>query len=116
MADSAIWSERVAAWRRSGLSARAFAKDKGYSAGALYYWQRRVAEGRPPDAGIAFARVVRTSARGEQAPGAAPAAGGAVPLVLEFEGARLIVRPGFDRSSLAAILEELDVLARRRAS
>jgi hypothetical protein len=113
MADSTTWAERVAAWQASGLSARAFATGKGYTAGALYYWLRRGDGDRRERPGIAFARVVRTRGKEMAAVEASAAAGGAVPLVLEFGGARLIVRPGFDRASLCSILDALEERARR---
>jgi hypothetical protein len=108
MADSTTWAERVAAWQASGLSARAFASGKGYTAGALYYWPRRGQESRRKGTGIAFARVVRTRAPDAGAAGTSTAAGSATPLVLEFGGARLIVRPGFDRGCLCSILDALE--------
>ena len=113
MADSKTWAERVAAWQASGLSARAFSRGKGYTAGALYYWLRRGEESRRAGTGIAFARVVRTRAPDTAAGGTSTAAGGAAPLVLEFGGARLIVRPGFDRACLSSILDALEDRSRR---
>ena len=115
MADSTTWMERVAAWHASGQSARAFAKGKGYTAGALYYWERRAGEQQHTGPGIAFARVVRTKAQETPGRTVEPAGGAAVPLVLEFGGARLIVRPGFDRASLGTILDALEERARREA-
>ena len=107
--------ERVAAWHASGQSARAFAKGKGYTAGALYYWKRRLEEQQQTAPGIAFARVVRTRARETPSRTVEPACGTAVPLVVEFGGARLIVRPGFDRASLGTILDTLEERALREA-
>ena len=37
----------VEAWRASKLSAEAFARERGYSAHRLTYWQRRLASTRP---------------------------------------------------------------------
>ena len=38
-----LWRERVAQWRASGRSQRAFALDRGYPQRQLNYWTRRVA-------------------------------------------------------------------------
>jgi len=38
-----LWKERVAQWRNSGLSQRAFAATQGYSQRQLNYWVRRFA-------------------------------------------------------------------------
>jgi transposase len=115
MANLSLWSERVSAWRQSGLSARAFARGKGYSASSLYYWRRRVAEEREArerrgDRAIRLARVIPTRLSDA---GDAAARATASPLILEFAGARLIVEPGFDRTSLAAVLDALDRHSRR---
>lgn len=38
----ALWKERVAQWRNSGLSQRAFAENQGYAQRQLNYWVRRL--------------------------------------------------------------------------
>lgn len=38
-----LWKERIAQWRNSGLSQRAFAANQGYSQRQLNYWVRRLA-------------------------------------------------------------------------
>lgn len=38
----ALWEERVAQWRNSGLSQRAFAESQGYAQRQLNYWVRRL--------------------------------------------------------------------------
>jgi hypothetical protein len=38
-----LWKERVAQWRESGQSQRAFAKNQGYAQRQLNYWARRLA-------------------------------------------------------------------------
>lgn len=60
--------------------------------------------GRPD---VRLARVVRVESPEEEKPNRAGGAAGAVegPLVIELGGARVAVRPGFDRATLAAILE-----------
>ena len=39
----ALWKERVAQWRVSGQSQRAFAVNQGYAQRQLNYWARRLA-------------------------------------------------------------------------
>jgi hypothetical protein len=39
----ALWKERVAQWRASGQSQRAFALNQGYAQRQLNYWARRLA-------------------------------------------------------------------------
>jgi hypothetical protein len=39
----ALWQERVAQWRQSGQSQRAFAVNQGYPQRQLNYWARRLA-------------------------------------------------------------------------
>lgn len=41
------WQERVAAWRASGLSQRAFALEHGFSQKQISYWSRRLAGAQP---------------------------------------------------------------------
>jgi len=38
----ALWKERVAQWRNSGQSQRAFAEKHGYAQKQLNYWARRL--------------------------------------------------------------------------
>ena len=46
----ALWRERVAQWRSSGLSQRAFAGSQGYAQRQLNYWVRRLGAGVAPSA------------------------------------------------------------------
>ena len=114
-----MWSERVSEWRASGESSTAFCKGKSFTAGGLRYWAHRLkgaeSRGKPSKPEIRLARVLRTPAparaevrvrslqRRETA--SAPAAGPA--LVIKVSGARVSVRPGFDRATLAAVLDVL---------
>ena|SRR5215212_2974395 len=50
----AKWRERLAAWRASGLGARAFAQREGLTAGSLWAWKRRF----EPDAPLRLVPVV----------------------------------------------------------
>lgn len=51
-----VWHERVAQWRASGLSQRAFALEHGFSQRQISYWSRRLA-GAPPAPGFVPVRV-----------------------------------------------------------
>lgn len=99
--DSKTWAGRIAAWQASGLSARAFAEGKGYTAGALYFWRNKLGQ---VGEGPRLARVVRI----REAPPATAieptAPRTATAIAVEIAGARVIVPPNFDRSSLDAIL------------
>jgi hypothetical protein len=50
------WQERVAQWRASGLSQRAFALEHGFSQKQISYWSRRLAA-LPPSPGFVPVRV-----------------------------------------------------------
>ncbi|WP_441295254.1 IS66 family insertion sequence element accessory protein TnpA [Massilia mucilaginosa] len=45
-----LWEERVAQWRKSGQSQRAFADSQGYPQRQLNYWARRLAVPAVPPA------------------------------------------------------------------
>jgi hypothetical protein len=63
----ALWQERVAQWRESGQSQRAFAKNQGYAQRQLNYWARRLAA---VDAAPALLRVsIQSAASAEPAIG-----------------------------------------------
>lgn len=42
-----LWVERIAQWRDSGLSQRAFAQQHGYPIRQVGYWVRRLGSGEP---------------------------------------------------------------------
>lgn len=119
MANTTLWKNRVAAWRASGLSSTAFCAGKGFTAGGLRHWAyrlRKMEAGRtkPRAESVRLVRVVRSST-----PWARHKPGSTKPptvmvressLMLEVEGGRIGVAPGFDPATLCAVL---DVLARR---
>ena len=51
-----MWEERVAQWRASGLSQRAYATEQGFPIRQVGYWVRRLAKS-PPMPGLLPARV-----------------------------------------------------------
>lgn len=97
MADAATWQARVAAWRASGKTAAVFCAGSGMSVSALRYWARRWPAESARTAMVRLARVVARP--GSPAP--APA------LIVEVGVARIRVEPGFDRTTLAAIVDVL---------
>ena len=102
MADRATWAKRVAEWRTSGRTAADFCAGKPFAASTLKWWSCQLGPARTRAADeIAVARVVRVHP---------PMAVTARSVVVEVGGARVIVESGFDRDTLAAVL---DVLASR---
>mgnify|MGYP001192830987 CR=1 FL=1 len=101
----AAWSRRVAQWRRSGLSAREFARRRGLNAGTLSHWAWRLGrEGQEQgqrgrgDAGRrpALIEVIRTDESSEH---------------FEVElgnGRRVRVPFGFDAATLERLVAVLD--------
>lgn len=126
MSNQALWAERVAAWQASGVSSYAFAEGRGFTAGGLRYWAHRLrregADARPKRS-VRLARVLRSAAPESSAGSGAmvsvrPTAASAsdeTPVVLEVGGARVAVRRGFDRVTLAAVLEVVAGLERGAA-
>lgn len=45
-----LWQERVARWRKSGMSQRAFALEEGYPVRQVGYWVRRLSSEAPKTA------------------------------------------------------------------
>jgi transposase len=58
MASHQEWSQRVAAWRSSGQTARNFCAEHGYAASSLYLWASKL-EREPNGRPVRLARVVR---------------------------------------------------------
>lgn len=118
MTDKAIWSERVSEWRSSGLSSPAFCTGKSFTAGGLRYWAHRLQKeecAQPAPSKVRMARVVRTSSleRGSaraRAPRSSPVTSAPAvdsALIIELGEARVSVRPGFDKPTLASVLDVL---------
>ena len=106
------WSERVAGWRKSGLTSEKFCEDREFSPNGLRHWayklgQTKQRRRKPQTPKVRVVRVVR-------APSEPSAIAQPDPIddsiTVEFGGARLVVRRGFDRAALAALI---DVLAER---
>ena len=99
-AKAAEWTERVSAWRESGLSADEFAKDKDFRAQTLRWWatefvRRSRPPKPPPKPKLAMVRVVpRNDGREET-------------LAVHVGSARIAVRPGFDAALLRRVVSAL---------
>ena len=119
MAKASEWRERIAEWRASGLSAAKFAESRGCSAHQVWNWAAKFRKedttrlgestGRSqisslPSSRISLARVLR-SPRQEPANKPAVSAGA---MAVEVGGMRLVVPSGFDRGTLAMVLDEVE--------
>lgn len=99
-AVEAMWSERVRAWRESGQTAAAFAEGKGFEASTLRFWSSRL---RRKPAAPRIVQLVPKVAEDDRARD-----GGSRPeLIIEVGGARIGVRPGFDKALLAEVVSAL---------
>ena len=104
------WAERVSGWRESGLTSEKFCEGREFSANGLRHWAYKLGKTkrrrREPE--VRIARVVRAPAPAKTTasrPGPVDTS-----VVVEFGEARVVVRAGFDRATLAALL---DVIAAR---
>jgi hypothetical protein len=103
MADRETWVARVAEWKASGLSSPAFCEGKDFTAGGLRHWAHRLTRGDDHRPAVRIGRVVRLARASKVAEPAL-----ALPaIVVELGAARVTVRPGVDRATLAAVLEIL---------
>lgn len=107
MADQEAWAKRVVEWKASGLSSRAYCEGKSFTAGGLRYWAHRLSRERQPGPSIRIARIVRVSEPRSSSRDELSLGGAAPDLVIAVGAARIGVRPGFDRATLAAVLEVL---------
>ena len=116
MGKAALWKRRIAGWKASGLASEAYCADKAYTAGGLRHWAyrlRREQQSKREEPVMRLGRVLRRAATVEQGSPTVPGAAKrerAEGIVIELAAARVAVAPGFDRSTLAAVL---DVLATR---
>jgi hypothetical protein len=104
MAKAAEWSERVADWRASGLTAKEYCEGREYSAQNLLYWsstlRRKGSAERRPDREVTMARVIRRV-------DAEPSPKTPASIVVRTRTARVEVRPGADAATLALVLTAL---------
>ena len=113
MADQETWAKRVSEWRSSGLTSAAYCEGKPFTAGGLRYWSHRLGRGRQQDRpAVRVARLVRVSELKASSHDERSLAGASADLVVEIGTARIAVRPGFDRATLATVLEVLAAATR----
>ncbi len=89
----------VEAYRKSGVSVDAFAAREGIGASTFYGWLR--APQLAPRSATRIARVVVARTK-------TPLSEDEAPVLLEYAGARMSVRRGFDRRVLAEVLSVLE--------
>lgn len=106
MASRAEWKQRVAQWKRSGLTAEVFAAQEGLNPGTLRWWssalRRPTARVRAHAAEVGFARVVPVEVAATR-----PAEAAALEVVL-VSGRVVRVRQGFDAALLRELLSALE--------
>jgi transposase len=111
MAD-ATRAAQVAEWRASGLSAEKFCEGRGFKPHRLWNWAAKIRKEEQQSGrldatearSVRMARVVRVPL---PAPDKARRAG--VALSVELCGVRVVVPPGFDRATLAAVLAAIEM-------
>lgn len=102
-----MWAERIADWKASGRTSEEYCEGKPFTAGGLRHWAyllRRVTPRKP--VALAEVRIAKVVPRPAPAVAALPSRSSEA-LVVEVGDARIAVRPGFDRATLAAVVEVL---------
>jgi transposase len=111
MTTTEKWAKRIEEWRASGLTSDRFCEGRDFTANGLRNWACRLGmtKRRQRKPKVRFARVVRVRAAASVATKISAGTLGDVDsgLAVEFGGARVVVRAGFDRRTLAALLEVL---------
>jgi hypothetical protein len=103
-----VWAQRAAEWKASGLTSKAFCEGKDINPDTLRHWasliqRRKTQVVRAERPAVRVARVIRGSSDSRtRMPASQPE-----PVIVEIGGARISVRPGFDRMTLTALLEIL---------
>lgn len=118
VASEAIWRQRVAAWRTSGLRSESFCEAHDFSAALLRHWAWRLGltRKRKPSvmataARVAVVPIARVVTLGKVADVVdRPADRSGTGIRFNVGRAVIDVQPGFDAATLAALV---DVLERR---
>lgn len=111
--NARMWEKRVKAWRASGLSSTKFSQGQEFTAERLRIWAYRLRKMKETPRTVPMARVVVAApATSGDSPAEAPARKkrslDEATLVLEAQGVKIALHPGFDRGMLASVLEVLD--------
>ena len=101
-------------WKASGLTSPEYCKGKPFTAGGLRHWAYRLSSGRRGrDKGtVRVARVVRVASFRHRWRDEHESPAGVEAVVVALGEARVVVRPGFDRATLAAVLEVVRAVER----
>jgi transposase len=112
MANVELWKKRVADWRASGLSAAEYCKGQEFTTGPLYRWSSRLAETARGEGGPALplVRLVRGTKPTATVP--VEVAPRAAQVIIEVQGARVLVPPRADVATVGVVLEALGVAGR----
>lgn len=105
MSDAAAWTDRVAAWRASGLRASEFCRGVEYSPSTLQWWSSKLKRDARPKAAVQLARVIRSRST-------EPAAldhRGSIVVEAVCSGARVFVGSAVDRDALSVVFELLGI-------
>jgi hypothetical protein len=103
-ASATEWTERVRAWRSSGLTSKEFCRGRGFAAQTLLWWSSQLGRKRGPGAKTHKPRVVLARVVSK---GSAHEAATRTAIRLELNGARVEVAPGTDPATLSMVLETL---------
>jgi transposase len=103
MASRAQWKQRVAQWKKSGLTAEVFGAQQGLNPGTLRWWSSALRRPVARSTRVGFARLVPV----DTAP-ARPAEPAPLDVVLS-SGRVVRVRQGFDPALLRDLLAALEV-------
>lgn len=98
---AAVWSERVRAWRASGLSATDFARPEGYRGKTLSWWASELKR-RERDKASVVPKVSMARVRVRRRPADHDAT-----ISVVVAGAQIAVRRGFDAVLLREIVSAL---------
>jgi len=110
-----VWARRVAQWKASGLTSKEFCEGKSFTHGGLRHWATRLRrrelpgqEAESSDTVVRLARVVHRSAVNlPELPGTG-ASPSPSPIFVLCGSLRIELRPGFDRDTMATLLDLLN--------
>ena len=113
MPDVEKWARRVTEWKASGLTSPEYCKGKPFTAGGLRHWAYQLSRGRRRDKEmVRVARVVRVASFRQPSRDQHEISAGVEAVVVALGETRVVVRPGFDRGTLAAVLEVVRAVER----